>query len=248
MRTLEYGPKSGPTVMLLHGGGLGPWTYWDVAARLGDGLRVILPILDGHAGSDRGFTTIEDNARELIGFIDAELGGHVRLLGGLSLGGQILLTMLSQRGDICSCALIESALALPMPVTAALVAPTMALCAPLVRRRSYARLQFAALHLRPELFCDYYASSADLSRANLTAMLKANAAYEIKDTLSDCRARALVLAGGRERPIMQRSARLIGGKLGNAAVEIMPGRRHGEMSLNHPDEYAQRVLRLVAGE
>ena len=103
MRTLEYGPKSGPTVMLLHGGGLGPWNYRDVATRLGDGLRVILPILDGHAGSDRGFTTIEDNARELIGFIDAELGGHVRLLGGLSLGGQILLDMLSQRGDICSC-------------------------------------------------------------------------------------------------------------------------------------------------
>ena len=54
-----------------------------------------------------------------------------------------------------------------------------------------------------------------------------------------------MLAGGRERPIMQRSARLIGGKLGNAAVEIMPGRRHGEMSLNHPDEYARRVLQLI---
>lgn len=247
MHKLEYGPADGQTVMLLHGGGLGPWNYREVAARLGDRLRVIVPILDGHAGSDHGFTTIEDNARELIGFIDAELGGHVRLLGGLSLGGQVLLEMLSQRGDICSCALIESALALPMPATAALVAPSVALCAPLVRRRSYARLQSAALHLRPELFDDYYASSAALSRADLTAMLRANASYRLRETLADCRARALVLAGGRERPIMQRSARLIAGKLRNAAVEIMPGRRHGETSLNHPDEYAQRVLQLIAG-
>ena len=27
--------------------------------------HVILPILDGHAGSDRPFTTIEDNASEI---------------------------------------------------------------------------------------------------------------------------------------------------------------------------------------
>lgn len=43
----------------------------------------------------RDFTTIESNAAEIISFIDAELGGSVLLIGGLSLGGQVLLELLS---------------------------------------------------------------------------------------------------------------------------------------------------------
>lgn len=33
-------------------------------------FHVIIPILDGHAGCDREFTTIEDNAEKIISFID----------------------------------------------------------------------------------------------------------------------------------------------------------------------------------
>ena len=38
---------------------------------------IIVPILDGHAGSDKNFTTIEDNAAEIISFIDVKFGGSV---------------------------------------------------------------------------------------------------------------------------------------------------------------------------
>lgn len=64
-------------------------------------------------GSDRSFSTIEENARALIEEIDERFGGQVLLIGGLSLGGQVLVEMLSQRKDICKYALIESALVRP---------------------------------------------------------------------------------------------------------------------------------------
>ena len=44
---------------------------------------------------------IEDNAAEIISFSDHELRGSVLLLGGLSLGAQIVLEILSQKRDIC---------------------------------------------------------------------------------------------------------------------------------------------------
>ncbi len=93
MRIQEYGATQADTILLLHGGSLSWWNYRDVAEHLQDEYHVILPILDGHAESDRSFTTIEGNAAEIINFLDEYLCGSVLLIGGLSLGGQILLEM-----------------------------------------------------------------------------------------------------------------------------------------------------------
>ena len=62
MNYKEYGKENQKTIVLLHGGGLSWWNYREAAELLQGDYRVILPILDGHAGSDRSFTTIEDNA------------------------------------------------------------------------------------------------------------------------------------------------------------------------------------------
>ena len=107
--TLDSGPR---TAVLLHGGGLSWWNYRAVADLLAaNGYRVVLPALDGHAGSDRPFTSIEDNASELVALIDRELGGHVDALGGVSLGAQVALEALAQRPRIAERAVIESACA-----------------------------------------------------------------------------------------------------------------------------------------
>ena len=90
----EYGKTNKDTIILLHGGGLSWWNYEEVAELLKDEYHIILPILDGHAGSDNDFTNIEDNADEIIKYIDDNYDGNVKLIGGLSLGGQILLDIL----------------------------------------------------------------------------------------------------------------------------------------------------------
>ena len=101
MRYVEYGNQNPETIILLHGGGLSWWNYREVALLLADKYHVVLPILDGHADSDEPFTSIEDNAARLIAYIDEHHGGSVYALGGLSLGGQIAVEMLTQRSDIC---------------------------------------------------------------------------------------------------------------------------------------------------
>ena len=72
MVVIEYGKEHPDVVILLHGGGLSWWNYREIAGILGSRYHVILPILDGHAGSDAIFTDIEANAKRIIDYIDRE--------------------------------------------------------------------------------------------------------------------------------------------------------------------------------
>ncbi len=245
MKCAEYGNEKDETIVLLHGGGLAPWNYFEEAALLKEKYHIVLPVLDGHSGSDRAFTTIEENAREIIAYIDERFGGKVLLIGGLSLGGQILVEMLSQRRDICKFALIESALTVPMPMTAALIRPALSLSYPLIRRRWFAKLQFAALRIKPSLFEAYFSAGSAIAKENMTAFLMANAGYHIKSSLQDCRAKALVLVGGKERALMKKSAEIIRRNIPGSSLEILRGYRHGELSVNHPGLYVEKIVRLM---
>ena len=245
MKTVEYGHDNRDVIVLLHGGGLSWWQYQAVAERLSGQFHVVLPILPGHAGSDSPFTTMEDAAQQVIRHIDQAFQGHVLLLGGLSLGGQVAVEVLSRRPDICDAAFIESALAFPMRITAALTGPAFSLCYPLIRQRWFARLLFRSLHIGPELFEDYYRDTARIARDDMVAFLMANADFSISVSLSACTARTLVLVGSKEHGIMKKSAFELASALPSAELEILAGLHHGEFSINHAQRYADRLLQLI---
>ena len=77
MNYVEYGNENSDVIILLHGGGLSWWNYKEAAERLQTDYHVVLPILDGHAGCDKQFTTIENNALDIIEFVNSKLGGSV---------------------------------------------------------------------------------------------------------------------------------------------------------------------------
>ena len=109
---------------------------------------MVLPILDGHAGSDAPFTSTEDNAARFIAHIDQYFGGKVLAICGLSLGGQIAVEMLTQRPDICRFALIESALVKPTKLTLALIKSTFGMSYGLIKQKWFAKMQAAYLGKR----------------------------------------------------------------------------------------------------
>ena len=61
MQYKEFGKQNSDAIILLHGGGLSWWNYREAAELLQDEYHVILPILDGHAGCDCNFSSIENN-------------------------------------------------------------------------------------------------------------------------------------------------------------------------------------------
>ena len=245
MKVIEYGKENEKVILLLHGGGLSWWNYREVVEQLKNEYHVVIPILDGHADSDRDFTSIEANASEIISYIDENFGGNVTMIGGLSLGGQILVEVLSQRADICKVALVESSLILPMKMTHRMVQPTMDMSYGLIKQEWFAKLQFASLKMKPELYAEYYRDTCKISKENMTAFLKANSAYEVKDTLGGTKAKVHICVGQREQGIMIRSARKLHELIPGSTWEILPKLYHGEYSINHAKEYADKVCALV---
>lgn len=241
----EFGDKEKPVVMLLHGGGLNWWNYREEAELLKSKFHVVLPILDGHAGSNQPFTSIQDNASKLIDFIDSNYGGKVLLIGGLSLGAQILLQMLAMRGDICSYAFVESAAVIPSKVTYALIGPAINCSYFLIKNRGFAKLQAKSLHIRPEMFEDYYRDTCAISKKDMISFLKVNTSYSLpKETIS-CSAQVFVFAGSRENREILKSVKVIQERISGCSVRILPGLFHGEFSLNHAKEYADAVKACI---
>lgn len=174
MKYFEYGVTQSNTILLLHGGGMAPWNYAEEVMKLQNRYHVIVPVIDGHSGSDKDFTTIENNADEIITYIDKNYNGRIYMICGLSLGGQILTDILAKRKDICKYAIIESALILPMKTAYALIRPIFSICYPLIKKSWFAWTQFKSLHIKKSLFEDYYRDSVAITKENMIAFLKAN--------------------------------------------------------------------------
>ena len=241
MNYAEYGIQHPNTIILLHGGGLSWWNYREAAKLLEEDYHVILPVLDGHADSDVAFTSIEDNATRLISYIDSHFGGQVTVLGGLSLGGQIALEMLSQRPDICRYALIESALVMPSKLTAALIGPAFGMSYGLIKQRWFAKMQAYYLGIPKALFEDYYRDTCAITKVDMIAFLKANSTYEMKPNLAETTAQVKIVAGSREQKNILDSAKLIHQAVPGSQLEILPGLHHGDLSLNYPERYVQML-------
>ena len=245
MRFEEYGRDGAGTVVLLHGGGLGPWNYREEARLLKDRFRVVLPVLDGHAGSGRPFTSIGDSAEEILRFLDERFGGRVDLIGGLSLGGQVLLEVLARRRDVCRCAIVESAAVVPDRLTAALVGLAFGLSGGLIANRAFAKLQFASLHMPGELFEDYYRDTRAIAKSDLIAFTKASAEYSLNGAVAGTAAEVRVFAGEKEVRRILKSADALRSAIPGCRTAILPGLRHGGFSLGRPDEYARTVREML---
>lgn len=242
MKVIEVGQENQDVIVLLHGGGLSWWQYQAQMDLLCENYHVVLPILDGHAGSDADFTSIEDNAKRLLDYIDKTYGGSVFLIAGLSLGGQILLEMLALRKDICQYAIVESAAIIPDKLTAGLVAPLFSMSFPLIKKKWFAKVQFCYLGIRADLFEHYYGDTVKLSKQNLIAFTKVSSLYQVKKNLKNSLARVRIIVGEKETKKMHASARYLHDLLPDSHLEIKAGLAHGQYAINQPDLYVKELF------
>lgn len=246
MNYIEYGKENDDVIILLHGGGLSWWNYREVAEKLSSDYHIILPILDGHANSSSDFVSIEDNAAKIIDFIYKQFGDSVLMIGGLSLGAQVALEILSQKKDICKFALIESALVVPSKFTYAMIKPVFGSCYGLIKHKWFSKLQFKSLRIKPNLFEDYFQDTCGISKSNMIAFLEANALYGIKPSIVNCSAKSYIFVGEKENRAMQKSAKIIHEKLQGSLLKILPKMYHGEFSINCSDDYVNQILNIVS--
>lgn len=245
MKYKEYGKNNKKTIVLLHGGGLSDWNYKRAAVLLENEYHVILPVLDGHGGSDKGFNGIKENAKEVEQFISNCCDGHVLAIGGLSLGGQIALEIMSVNSDICDFGIIESASLVPNDFLSIFIKPAFMMSYPLIKNRMFAWLQIRSLHINKELFDDYYCDTCLISKKDLIGFTIDSLRYRANEDLNKSKAKILMLYGSKELRNIKKSANVLLELKKDSVSKEIKGLYHGELSLNKPEEYAKILNSFV---
>ena len=111
-----YGTPDQPTLLLLPGLGVSHEIFQPLVERLQDRFYIIAAAVDGFIiGKHSRFTTIDDQAAQVIHYVQDHLDGHLHVAYGLSLGGKILSRVLERNELIIDHAVMDAAPLLPLP-------------------------------------------------------------------------------------------------------------------------------------
>jgi dsDNA-specific endonuclease/ATPase MutS2 len=75
--------------------------------------------------------------------------------------------------------------------------------------------------------------------------MKANSIYTIKRSLSETKAKVKIVAGSREQKSIRDSAKLLHEATAGSSMEILSGLRHGDLSMNKPEQYAKILINWI---
>jgi hypothetical protein len=129
-----------------------------------------------------------------------------------------------------------------MKRTAALVGPAFGMSYGLIRQKWFARLQADYLGIPGTLFDDYFRDTCKISKADMIAFVKAGSLYTMEPGLSETKAKVKIVAGSREQKNIRHSAKLLCKTIPGSSMELLPRLRHGDLSLNHPQQYVRCLL------
>lgn len=236
-----------PTIILMHGGGLSSWSLKNIVELLKSDYHVVTPIIEGHA-EDNGetFISIENSSKKLLEYIDTKCSGNVFALGGLSIGAQIVVEVLSQRKDVAKYAVLESALVLPIVGVTLLTVPTYKLLYGLIKNRWFSKIQAKSLFVPDSMFEKYFTDSSKMSKQSLINITLSNGNYALKNSIKDTNTRVLIIVGEKELSIIKKSAKMLIGKIPNNEYYVSKKMGHGELSLRHPVEYVNILKIFIA--
>ncbi len=116
MRFEEYGTKGAPTLLLIPGLGVSHEIFFPLIELLHEKFHIIAAQVDGFTiGHPTRFTSIDDQAEQIIAHITTHHNGHLECAYGLSLGGKILSRILERSEITIDHAILDAAPLLPLP-------------------------------------------------------------------------------------------------------------------------------------
>ena len=111
-----YGNIEAPMLLLIPGLGVSYEIFLPLIKLLEERFRIIAVQVDGFTiGVNTRFTSVDDQAGQIIGFVRQHCGGRLNSAYGLSLGGKILSRILERNEIIISHAIMDAAPLLPLP-------------------------------------------------------------------------------------------------------------------------------------
>ena len=111
-----FGKEGAPSLLLIPGVGVSYEIFLPLIGLLEDKFRIVAAQVDGFTlGTFTRFTSVDDQAAQVIAHIKSQYGGRLDCAYGLSLGGKILSRVLERDEIAIDHAILDAAPLLPLP-------------------------------------------------------------------------------------------------------------------------------------
>jgi len=236
----EYGDKNAPLMVFLHGGGVSSW-MWDKQIQYFSNYHCItIDLPEQGASRNTENFSIQLSAEKVNRLIEKIADGKKIIVIGFSLGAQVTIQMLSKNSNLINYAIVNSALVRPNSFIRKMIKPSIKLFFPLVKNKTFSKLQAKTLYIDEEFLETYYDESSQMKSATLIRILEENMSFKIPNGFNNAESDILVTVGEKEKAIMKKSARDIVASNSNCTGIIIPNVGHG-ISLMNPNFFNQMI-------
>ena len=236
----EYGDKNASLMVFLHGGGVSSW-MWDEQIQYFSHYHCIT--IDLPEQENFSIQLSAEKVNDLIGKI---ANGKKVIVIGFSLGAQVTIQMLSIQPNLINYAFINSALVRPKAFVRNMIRPAIKLTFPLVKNKSFSKLQAKALYIDEKHFETYYKESSQMKADTLIRILEENMSFTIPKDFSNAQCNIVVTVGEKEKSVMKKSAMDIVLANANCTGIIIPSVGHG-IPLVNPNFFNQMIEKWIQG-
>lgn len=243
MHVEQRGNKDAETIVFIHGGGVGGW-MWEEQLKAFADYDCLVPDLPEHGESAAiSPLTLEDCAERIAQLIRDRASGGKAILIGHSLGGKVIVQLLSQYPELVKKAVVASALFRPMlSMNAFLNRPTYRMIVWMMKQGRLLDMQAKQFKFPNAAYEENFKKD---TRAQTVATLEhiydeLNKHLTIPLGLYRARLPVLVVAGEKEPKAMRGSVDDLIGMLPDAKKHMIPGALH-----NYPWAKAEEFNNLV---
>ena len=112
----NYGNNENQSLLLIPGLGVSYEIFLPLIELLKDKYHIVAVGIDGFLiGKESNFTSVDDQAGQVIRYVQDNHGGHLDVAYGLSLGGKILSRIMERNEIVIDHAIMDAAPLLPLP-------------------------------------------------------------------------------------------------------------------------------------
>ncbi len=241
----ESGTPNAPTLLFLHGSGIGTW-MWEAQIRGLPDFHCLNLDLPGHGKSNQvEYVSLQDTADQIATLI-RERGTNGRAtLVGMSFGGYVALTALARHADLIEKVVVSGVTDRPLPNRAAVLMQTR-LLRPFMKTRWFVRLQAQMMRLPAEVIDVYSTSLLAMTRTAYDRIIQEVVDFHLPDALRHVTVPTLIAAGSAEMPPMVMAAATIPQTLPNAKGVLAPGLHHAWNGEN-PELFTAMIRAWLTG-
>ena len=241
-----FGKSDNKPLLLIPGLGVSYEIFLPLIDLLQDDYYIVAADIDGFLlGQESRFTSVDDQAAQIIAYVQEKLNGHLSIAYGLSLGGKILSRILERDEIVIDHAIMDAAPLLPLPRWS--VDPL----------RYYQSFNvWTCYHWTGFWKLVFHSHYFDVLLDECKKVWPYGKGKAVRDGYKEVYTHKLESIHGADihfwygtkeafvaKPQVEHLVKLHP----DTHVEVFPGMNHGQLLVDHPDEVARRIKEIQIG-